>query len=55
MLGFGQLLDSLIQLFGAKHDDMLSPEGVNVTADSCLAGLVAMTLIQNRDQGSIPH
>ena len=39
----------------SKCEDTLSPEGVNVMADSCLGGLVVVTLVQNvRDWGSIP-
>ena len=49
-------ITGFIDLFiWSKREDTLSPEGVNVMADSCLGGLVAMTLAQNaRDQGSIP-
>ena len=41
----------------SKHEDTLSPEGVNVMVDSsCLGGLAVMMLAWNaRDWGSIPH
>ena len=40
----------------SKCEDTLSPERVNVTADSCLGDLVVMTLTQNvRHWGSIPR
>ena len=39
-----------------KRKKFHSPEGVNVTADSCLGGLAVMTLARNaRDWGSIPR